>query len=47
MLRKNGYQITPVLEAVFKSKHFYDPKIVGQLIAKKLAAMSEESQNRR
>ncbi len=32
MLRKNGYQVAPVLQTLFKSKHFYDPKIVGQKI---------------
>lgn len=32
MLRKNGYQIAPVLETLFKSRHFYDPAIVGQKI---------------
>jgi uncharacterized protein (DUF1800 family) len=32
MLRKNNYQITPVLKTLFLSKHFYDPKIVGQKI---------------
>ena len=32
MLRKNGYQVAPVLRALFKSEHFYDPKIVGQKI---------------
>ncbi len=32
MLRKNGYQIVPVLEMLFKSRHFYDPAIVGQKI---------------
>jgi uncharacterized protein (DUF1800 family) len=32
MLRKNGYQVAPVLEVLFKSKHFYDPMIVGRKI---------------
>ncbi len=32
MLRKNGYQVAPVLESLFKSKHFYDPMIVGKKI---------------
>lgn len=32
MLRKNGYQIAPVLKKLFKSKHFYDPQIVGRKI---------------
>lgn len=32
MLRKNGYQIAPVLKTLFISKHFYDPAIVGKKI---------------
>jgi uncharacterized protein (DUF1800 family) len=32
MLRKSGYQIAPLLEVLFKSRHFYDAKIVGQKI---------------
>jgi len=32
MLRKNGYRVAPVLEALFKSRHFYDVGIVGQKI---------------
>jgi uncharacterized protein (DUF1800 family) len=32
MLRKNRYRIGPVLEALFRSRHFYDPRIVGQKI---------------
>ena len=32
MLRKNDYQISPVLKVLLKSKHFYDPAIVGKKI---------------
>lgn len=32
MLRKNGYEVAPVLEALFKSRHFYDPGVVGHKI---------------
>lgn len=32
MLRKNGYRVAPVLETLFKSRHFYDPAIVGRKI---------------
>lgn len=32
MLRKNDYQIAPVLKVLFKSQYFYDPAIVGQKI---------------
>ena len=32
MLGRNGYTIAPVLEKLFKSKHFYDPSIVGRKI---------------
>jgi hypothetical protein len=32
MLRKNGYRVAPVLETLFKSRHFYDPAIVGKKI---------------
>ncbi len=32
MLRKNDYQITPVLEVLLKSRHFYDPEVVGRKI---------------
>jgi len=31
-LRENDYQIAPVLTTLLKSKHFYDPGIVGQKI---------------
>ena len=31
-LRDSGYQIKPVITAVFKSKHFYDKSIVGKKI---------------
>jgi uncharacterized protein DUF1800 len=32
MLRSNGYQVAPVLEVLFKSRHFHDPAIVGRKI---------------
>jgi len=32
MLRKNGYQVAPVLETLFASQHFYDDAIVGKKI---------------
>lgn len=32
MLQKNGYQVAPVLETLFKSRHFHDPAIVGKKI---------------
>ncbi len=32
MLRKNGYGVAPVLKTLFKSRHFYDPEIVGRKI---------------
>jgi uncharacterized protein (DUF1800 family) len=32
LLRKHRYELKPVLTALFKSRHFYDPQIVGQKI---------------
>ncbi len=32
MLRKNHYRVAPVLKTLFRSRHFYDPKIVGMKI---------------
>jgi uncharacterized protein (DUF1800 family) len=32
MLRKNGYEVAPVLETLFKSRHFYDTAIIGRKI---------------
>ncbi len=32
MLRKNDYQVAPVLSTLFRSRHFYDTQIIGHMI---------------